>query len=79
MMGRRGWPSGHRDDMGHTEESDVRNARPLTLQIDRDKKEASRTLFERERERGNFPSCFWMVPENCMLTGYCHRDAENGQ
>ena len=47
-MGRRGWPSGHRDDMGHTEESDVRNARPLTLQIDRDKKQALSALFYRE-------------------------------
>ena len=28
-----GWPSGQRDDMGHTEESDVREARPPTLEL----------------------------------------------
>ncbi len=28
-----GWPSGQRDDKGHTEESDVREARPPTLEL----------------------------------------------
>ena len=69
-MGRRGWPSGHRDDMGHTEESDVRNARPLTLElIETRKNRSERYLNVSSKQRGNFPSCFWMVPETMCSLG----------
>jgi hypothetical protein len=38
----------------------VREARPLTLEIDIDKKQALSALFY---ARDNCPSCFWRIPE----------------
>ena len=48
----------------------MREARPPTLElIETRKNRSERYLNVSSRQRGNFPSCFWMVPETMCSLG----------
>jgi hypothetical protein len=77
--GSTGWPSGQRDDTGHTEESDVREARPPTLELIVARKKRPERYLNARGNEGTFLHVSGWFQRNCVLTGYCHRDTRNGQ